>query len=181
MTVDRLKQFATEIFVDRHGATPCTDYGDWHSINGEADQPLAVLAYRRAAEEALFLETYLSAPIEKLVSGAMGRDVGRAAIVEIGCLAGMPTSALLTLWRDAARALARDHEIAVATLTIGLRAMFARIGMPFIEIGQADPAKLAPGQTDQWGSYYASQPIVCAGNIRAGLAALESWQSGVAA
>ena len=181
MTVERLKQFAAEIFGHRHGATPCTDYSQWHSVKGSADQPLAVLAYRRASEEPLFLETYLSAPIETLVSGAMGRDIGREAIVEIGCLAGLPTSALLALWRDAARTLARDHDVAGATLTIGLRAMFARIGMPFIEIGHADPAMLASGQTDRWGSYYASQPIICAGDIRAGLAALESWQSGVAA
>lgn len=153
-------------------------YEDWHVIHAAPDQPRAALAVRSAADQRLFLETYLGQPIEKAVSAAFGRDIARSAIVEIGCLAATPTSAMLRLWSQAADRLSDTHMVAVATLTLPLRKMFARVGLPFIEIAVADPQSLHQEDRDRWGRYYDTQPAVCAGDIVAGRAALRSFSCG---
>lgn len=154
------------------------DYGAWHVVHARSEQPMAALAVRRAADETLFLETYLGMPIEMAASSALGRPVERSAIVEIGCLAATPTPAMLRLWGEAAVLLSAHHSVAVATLTLPLRKMFTRVGLPFVELATADPALLPGTARDDWGRYYDSQPIVCAGDIVAGSAALYAFATG---
>lgn len=170
--------FVADRYAEQHGAKPCMDYDDWHVIHAAPDQPRAALAVRSAANEPLFLEAYLSKPVETTVSAAFGRDISRGAIVEIGCLAATPTSAMLRLWSEAADRLSDSHAIAVATLTLPLRKMFARVGLPFIELDMADPQSLHHEVRDRWGRYYETQPMVCAGDIVAGRAALRSFSAG---
>ncbi len=151
------------------------DYGDWHVVHAPSNQPVAALAIRRAADEPLFLEAYLDVPIETAVSGIYGRPIDRDQIVEIGCLAAVPTPALLTLWGQTALRLSERHDIAVATLTRSLRRMFARVGLPFVELTPADPQRLPGDLCDLWGRYYEAAPIVCAGNIALGATALQAF------
>lgn len=172
------RAFVADRFADQHGAKPCMDYGDWRVVTTSSDQPIAALAIRRAADEPLFLETYLGKPIEAVVSAAFGRTIARNAIVEIGCLAATPTSAMLRLWSEAAVSLSHEHQIAVATLTLPLRKMFARVGLPFIELALADPQQLHSETRDRWGRYYETQPVVCAGDIVAGSSALRTFGAG---
>ncbi|KRB85660.1 hypothetical protein ASE00_02435 [Sphingomonas sp. Root710] len=175
---EAVRAFVADRFAEQHGAKPCMDYGNWHVVHAAPDQPRAALAVRSAADERLFLETYLSEPVESAVSAAFGRDIPRAAIVEIGCLAATPTSAMLRLWSEAADRLSDSHSIAVATLTLPLRKMFARVGLPFIELAMASPQSLHHEARDRWGRYYETQPVVCAGDIVAGRAALRSFRAG---
>lgn len=153
-------------------------YGQWHVVQARSRQLMAALAVRCAGDETLFLETYLDVPVETAVGRAFGRPVGRSAIVEIGCLAASPTPAMLTLWNEAAVRLSGRHSIAVATLTAPLRRMFARVGLPIVELAPADPARLHDGARDAWGRYYDTRPIVCAGDIAAGSAALKAFVRG---
>lgn len=175
MRIETLKAFVTDHFAGHHGAKPCTDYGHWQAIHTSADQPLAALAYRSAGDERLFLEGYLELPIETLVSQVFGRTIERDTIVEIGCLAAAPTPALYRLWQEAARDLALRYDIAVATLTLPLRRMFARVGLPFVELASADPSRLSADMRHQWGRYYDSQPLLCAGEIGTGFSALAAF------
>lgn len=175
---EAVRAFVADRYAEQHGAKPCMDYGHWHVIHARAEQPMAALAVRRAADETLFLETYLGVSIEAAVSEAFGSPVERNAIVEIGCLAAAPTPAMLKLWGKAAISLSEQHRIAVATLTLPLRKMFARVGLPFIELAKADPALLRGAARDNWGRYYETQPIVCAGDIVEGSAALQAFAMG---
>ena len=175
---EAVRAFVADRFAEQHGAKPCMDYGNWHVVHAAPDQPRAALAVRSAADERLFLETYLNQPVELAVSAAFGRDIARSAIVEIGCLAATPTAAMVRLWSEAAECLSDTHAIAVATLTLPLRKMFARVGLPFIELAMADPQSLSDEARDRWGSYYETQPTVCAGDIVAGRAALRSFSAG---
>jgi len=172
---EAVRAFVANRFSEEHGARPCMDYGEWHVVSSAADQPMAALAVRCAADEPLFLEAYLSSPIEMIVSAAFDRGIARNAIVEIGCLAAVPTPAIVKLWSDAASTLAGRHEVAVATLTLPLRKMFARIGLPFVELAQADPSRLQGRAHENWGRYYDAHPVVCAGDIRNGSAALTAF------
>lgn len=146
-----------------HGAEPAADYPAYVSI-GSPDAPLAVLGYRLAGPQPLFLEAYLSAPIEQLLTARLGRPVPRARVVELGDHASARPAATVALWREAAAALDGQADVAVAVLTAPLRAMFARLGMPLIMLAPARAEALGAAGAE-WGRYYQSDPMVCAGDI----------------
>jgi hypothetical protein len=124
----------------------------------------AALGYRRASEGRLFLETYLDEPIEKVLRQRIGLDVTRARVVEIGGLAANSSAALVGLWNSAVCELGDDTDIGVAVLIRPLRAMFRRLGIAVHELAPAHAERLGE-QGKQWGSYYESDPVVCAGSL----------------
>lgn len=168
-----LKDFVVDRFDRMHSATPCLDYPAWIQVRGETQRPSATLGIRGAAEGRLFLETYLDQPIEALVSAALDKDIARSEIVEIGCLAATPSRSLIELWCETAETLRASHRVAVATLTRPLRSMFARVGIPLVELHSADPARLA--NADSWGRYYQLDPVICCGEIADGAALLAKF------
>ena len=146
-----------------HGAVPAADYPTYLTI-GPPEMPSAVLGFRAAEAAPLFLEVYLSRPIEVVLSEHFGRPVPRARIVEIGDHASTRANATIGLWREAAAALAGQADIAVAVLTRPLRAMFARLKLDLIELAPA-PIEALGSAGAAWGRYYTSDPVVCAGDI----------------
>lgn len=154
-------------YREAFGASAPPGYAEWMTSGGG----VAALGYRRADSELLFLEAYLDEPVEVLASRALGRDVPRHAIVEIGNLASDNALAMIGLWGRAANDLGSISEVAVATLTAPLRHMFRRIGLTVIAIAEANPRRLGR-DARQWGSYYAQDPQVCVGEIAVGQAAI---------
>lgn len=132
------------------------------------------LGFRNAAEGPLFLEHYLDAPVEQVVSRQLCRELPRSAIVEIGNFAAANAVAMMNLWGEAANDLADESEVAVATLTAPLRTMLRRIGVPVVELAPASSSRLGR-RAARWGTYYEQDPIVCAGVIAAGQAALARY------
>ena len=132
------------------------------------------LGFRRADGASLYLEHYLDVPVEAAVSRAFARPVDRAAIVEIGNLIAGGAFEMIALWDTAANDLGGASEVAVATLSRPLRRMFRRIGIPFHELARADAARLG-AKAAKWGSYYAQDPRVCAGEIAAGQRAINAF------
>ena len=157
-------------FAQEHKAVPSITYTE---LRGEScgGQVCAALGYRRAQVEPLFLEAYLDEPVETVLSDKFARRVKRKEIVEIGNLASCNAPAMIALWARTANDLSGQAEIAVAVLTLPLRRMFARLGVPLIEIICADPERLGDGSAE-WGAYYAQDPVVCAGAIADGQAQL---------
>jgi hypothetical protein len=164
-----IHQSVRQLIADRyraaHGAIPASDYPSY-CIVGEQSRPLAALGYRRAGDGPLFLEAYLQAPVEQLIAARTGRAVPRSRLVEIGDHASRRPQATLLLWAWAAHHLAGEADFAVAVLTAPLRRMFARLGLPIVEIGPAAPERLGPS-AGCWGRYYDRDPRVCAGEIDA--------------
>jgi hypothetical protein len=134
----------------------------------------AALGYRCAANEPLFVEQYLDQPVEGAVSHALFRRVSRTEIVEIGNFASTNAFAMIELWGTVANDLAGSKDVAVATLTLPLRKMFQRIGVPFVILAAARPERLHRPASD-WGSYYQFDPHVCASVIAEGKAAIETF------
>ncbi len=160
-------------YRDVFGASLTPGFGAWmHSGAQEASG--AALGYRRAGEEPLFLECYLDQPVEAAVTSALGRKIDRQQIVEIGNFASDNALAMIELWGAAANDLGAGSEVAVATLTAPLRRMFARIGLPVTVIAPARPERLAAA-AEEWGSYYAQDPQVCAGIIADGQQAIAAF------
>lgn len=162
-------------YREAFGATARPAFAAWLEA-GSGIVTGAALGYRRAGEEPLFLEAYLDRPIEELAGEVLDRPVERSAIVEIGNFAADNAIAMIELWGHAANDLGGGGEVAVATLTAPLRRMFMRIGLPFKLIAPADPGRIDNGASE-WGSYYATDPWVCAGVIADGQAAIAAFLS----
>ena len=167
-------EFAKRLYRRHHGARICPNYLNWRTVNAADGKPLAVLGYRAAADGPLFLESYIDEPIEIVAANRLGVDVTRDEIVEIGCLAALPSPALVRLWYGSATALGDRFSVAVATLTSPLRRAFERVGLPLAPVAQARRGDL-PLNGDTWGRYYDQDPVVCVGIIADGASALSRY------
>lgn len=159
-------------YREMHGACVRPAFGTYQHVE-RSEQLRAALGFRRAGAEALFLERYLDAPVEQAVSAAFGTSVARDSIIEIGNLAADDAFAMVELWGSVANDLGANCEMAVATLTAPLRAMFARIGVTLTVLAPATAGQV--GDPQEWGRYYASDPQVCAGIISQGQRAIAAF------
>jgi hypothetical protein len=157
-------------YRDVFGARQPQTFDRFMACNSEHGST-AALGYRRADQGNLYLEIYLDEAIEDAVSRAFGKTILRADIVELGNLAAVSGIAMIQLWGRAANDLGSTSQVAVATLTLQMRAMFARIGLPLTELAPARPDAVA-GSGQNWGKYYDADPVVCAGLIAEGQHAL---------
>lgn len=131
---------------------------------------VAVAGVRFAARGPLFLEHYLEAPVETVVSGVFNAAVSRDAIAEIGSLAADSPCRIAVMFRALAAHLdASGVTIAAATATRKLRRVFATMNFEAQEIAPATIEHL-PQSARAWGSYYAHDPVVVAGRVAAGMA-----------
>ena len=126
----------------------------------------SALGYRSGAEGRFFLEQYLDRPIEQLLAARLGPDaapVDRSAIVEVGNLAGRGCRSALYLVSQMPRYLTgKGFSWITFTGTSRVRELLESFGAPLIDLGPADPARLATG-ADDWGRYYETAPRVMAG------------------
>lgn len=166
MDRDAIEKLISRRYADAHGAMPTVSFTHFHA-HGSGTAIGAVLGYRRADLGKLFLEAYLDRPVEDMLGAALGRSFRRHDIVEIGNLAASNAPAMIALWAQASNDLADEAEIAVAVLTAPLRSMFRRLGITLHEIAPARIERLG-AEGAQWGRYYASDPVVCAGFIADG-------------
>lgn len=138
-------------------------------IRDECGMIQAALGLRNAGVEKLFLEQYLSLPVENLLAVFNGSAVSRQRIVELGNLAARQAGAarrfilgLVTHLYEA------GYEWVVFTATPGVVNSFVRLGLVLQPIAQANKSCLSSEAQADWGSYYDCQPMVYAGNIREG-------------
>ena len=167
------RAFIDEKFRLSYAATKAAAFSQHLGLH-RASGGRAALGYRRAGPDALFLERYLDQPIERAVSAALSYPIEREKIVEIGNLAADNAWSMIALWGAAANDLGGSSEVVVATLTEALRRIFTRIGVPVHALAPADPARLGATAAD-WGSYYLTDPWVCAGEIAEGQQAIAAF------
>lgn len=146
-----------------HGATPVADYPTYLTI-GAPNAPQAVLGFRCAGARPLFLERYVSGPIEEVLSERFGRPIARHRIAELGDHASRRPAATIALWREAAAALEGQADVAVAVLTRPMRAMFNRVGLALHMLAPARIEAMGDAAA-QWGTYYENDPVLCVGDI----------------
>jgi len=155
-------------YADAHGADLAEFMPNLLGCLDGDGRALAVLGYRSAATEPLFLEQYLENPIEQAlrhVGATAGSIEGleRARIVEVGNFASCDRHATIELIRLLPQYLVRaGFEWLVFTGTPRVCALVASFGAPLIDLGLADVRKLR-GDIDSWGRYYDTAPRVMAG------------------
>lgn len=169
---ERLESFVAETFARAHGATVQAFMPAMLGLEDGGGRLRCVLGYRGADSGALFLERYLSSPIEVSIARAAGvaGAIPRASIVEVGNLAGRGCRAAMHLVARLPRLLgARGYTWVSFTATSRVRELLAAFDAPLLDLGPADPARLGAEARD-WGRYYATQPRVVAGWLPQGLA-----------
>lgn len=140
---------------------------------------VAAAGYRPAGSQPLFLERYLTAPVETLLGLAPQHQPAREHLVEVGHLAASRAGEGRRLIRLLGPHLAaQGFQWVVSTLTEELRQLFVRLGVVPLALGVADPAMLG-AEAAQWGSYYDHRPIVLAGHLDAALQMLARRQGRV--
>jgi hypothetical protein len=124
---------------------------------------VAVTGVRCAADEPLFLERYLAAPIEQALMSSTVAPVRRADIVEVGNFAALDSRRAKVLMSFLpAHLLERSARWIVFTATASIRGILSAMGARCLEVGAADGACVAGG-ADEWGRYYSNDPRVMAG------------------
>lgn len=161
-----LEAFIQERFAHHHQARirhfmPCL-----LGLEGLDGSLHGAVGCRNAETQPLFLERYLDAPIEQVIASRLGRQVARSEIVEVGNLAadGQGSGRALIVAVTELVAMLGFNWV-VFTGTRSLRNSFARLGLGPQALAPADPARIGAEAAD-WGTYYAQQPMVMAGEIQ---------------
>jgi len=131
----------------------------WHGSDVQG-----VLGLRPGQCGRFFVENYLRAPMETVVSERTGEAVSRATLIETGNLAGTRGSSQL-LFIVLTDVLHRaGFRWVTFTATAQVSALLHRLGFAPQEICEADPVCLGEHAL-AWGSYYANRPWVVIGDV----------------
>jgi len=162
------ESFIRNVF-SRHYAAQVRSFAPDLMLLEQTDRISAAAGWRGAAQGPLFLETYLDAPVEAHIARLAASPVARERIAEVGNLAAITPGGGARMILTLAEHLDRlGYEWVVFTATQELIGIFAKLGLPPLALGVADPARLGESASD-WGRYYDSQPVVVAGRIRLAL------------
>ena len=134
----------------------------------------AVIGFRPATTERLFLENYLDQSAEQSIRTATGNPVCRNQIIEVGNLASSDSVSVRTLMIALVTLLDRMPEARWMMCTVGERLirLLQRTRFFPLLINQADQERLS-SQDGDWGSYYQNTRQVVAGNVGYGMRELK--------
>lgn len=111
--------------------------------------------------QGFFSQVYLDKPVDRVLSGLTGRPVAADEIFEVVSMACPQSRATLPLIEAITEeGRRRGKGWGLFTATGPLMRLLTRTGVPLVALSPARPERLA--HADQWGSYYATSPWVCA-------------------
>ena len=124
-----------------------------------------VIGIRRAADEPLFLENYLSVPVETVIEEVTGALIARDRIAEVGQFVVDDRDIVPSFFRDLVPFLVRnDFDWVCFTGTDRIRALLARIGFHGLPLARAEETRVRHSG-DRWGRYYDFDPVVILGKL----------------
>lgn len=128
----------------------------------------ACLGVRFAAREPLFLEQYLSSPVQTYIATHTHLQVSRADLLEVGGFASHhPGDARQVIRFLAPRLKAVGIHWVVFSATRQIHNAFQRMGLTPVVLADANKALLHADGTD-WGTYYDAHPHVLLGDVDSG-------------
>jgi hypothetical protein len=163
------ERFVTACFKQHYGADIRHFMPLLMSLRDHQGILKAVLGFRQADQDPLFLECYLDQPVEQILAARLKQPVDRSRLVEVGNLAvatpggGRWLITALTAYLSATRS-----EWALFTIGPVLYNAFTRLGLKPIVLAEARYDCLPPEEQGRWGGYYDQKPMVVAGNIAHG-------------
>jgi hypothetical protein len=161
----RVEAYIAKQFRAVHGAN-IHDYMPVLLTMGCHGLTTAATGIRAAAGQDLFLEQYLSVPVEDAVGELAGRVITRNGVAEIGNLVATQGGSSYLLFMVLTAVLQRaGFEWVVFTATPQVQKVLAYLGLQVHVLCEADPGRLTQSSAGEWGRYYQSKPKVVAGNV----------------
>lgn len=163
--IDReaLETFVKRVFKRAYGAEIKYFMPKLMSLRDSGGELLAVCGLRHAEESSLFLENYLDAPVEAVLSQSIGEQVLRKDIIEVGNLAvAQPANARSLLASVSLYLHGTDKKWAVFTGIPALRNSLTKLNIPLEVLASAELSALPEHERADWGTYYDEQPQVMA-------------------
>lgn len=158
-----LELFIRNVFLRAYGASIKHFLPQLMSLRDAGGRLLAVCGLRNADHGALFLETYLDAPVEHVIADRTRHGVERNDIVEIGNLAVAEPGIAPHLLASVSHYLhGTGTQWAVFTAIPVLRNSLTRLNMQLEVLADASLQRIAPEERPEWGSYYDKNPQVMA-------------------
>lgn len=165
-----VEAFIAHVYRERYDARLAGFLPHLLAWRNDAGALQAAAGLRAGGEGALFVEQYLDVPAEAAVAAVAGVPVSRERLVEVGNFAAEGAGdARALILRLTVRLHAAGYRWVLFAATRQLRNAFDRMHLATVALAEADPARLAPGDTD-WGRYYDTQPTLMCGDIAAGYA-----------
>lgn len=172
---ERIQRFIGGIYLSTYGAVIARHYPSFISIHDADGDILAAAGFRSAACGSLYLEQYLSAPIEQLVGACGAVSIRREQIAEVGNLAASGSGGSLFLFMMLGALLRRSgFTHAAVTATQSLRRTFERFCIDFQVLAPARPELLAD-RGASWGRYFDSKPQVIVGSVAPACTKLQAF------
>lgn len=158
-----LEHFVRAIFKRAHNAEIYHFMPKLMGVRDANGNLLAVCGLRHADQDRLFLETYLDAPIETLLSQHNNINIARKAILEVGNLAVAEPANVRSLLASISVYLHTTHsEWAVFTGISALRNSLTKLNMSLKLLGEANINRIPEHERAAWGTYYNERPQVMA-------------------
>jgi hypothetical protein len=165
---ERIEAFVQQAFAQRHGACVRSFMPTLLALEGRGERVCGVVGFRNARTEPLFLERYLSRPVETELSERTGQLIERERVVEVGNLASLSCRAAFHLVAILPRVLIeRGNQWIVFTATSAVRGILEKFSAPTIELASA--SRECIDKPDDWGQYYENDPRVMAGYLPDGI------------
>ena len=160
-----LEAYVRTAFNRSHDADVSTFMPTLLAFRDGAGSLRGVLGIRSAADAPLYLENYLDRPVEQAIVAAGYHPVERDEVIEVGNLAaGSCLAAVRMVAQMPVQLMNRGYSWIVFTATSTVHAILLGLGAPLVELGRADPLRVAR-QGDRWGRYYDNDPRVYAGYL----------------
>ena len=161
-----LERYIHDRFAREYGAD-INKYMPYLIQYGSALERYAAVGFRSAGEARLFLETYLSQPVEAELARIADLTVSRSKIVEVGNLAATRPGASAPLFGALACFLDQlGFEWVVICATPTVQNVFSKLQIPLLRLADASREALPADQQALWGSYYQCKPQVMAVHVR---------------
>lgn len=162
---EAVEQFIARGYLRSHRACVRTFLPQLLALTDADGDLQGAVGCRRAGAESLFLEHYLDAPVEEVLSSRTGIAVERAEVVELGNFACRTSAVARRLMSLLPRfLLGQGASWIVFTGTRAVRGLIAESGARLAELAAARPDRVA-GTPDEWGRYYETDPRVMAGYL----------------
>jgi hypothetical protein len=159
----QIEQFIHDVFAQTYGANVQHFMPELVALRDETGDLVAAFGLRNAGNFPLFLEQYLDAPIQTVMSNRLGKSIHRHQITEIGNLAvSNPRNAGVLIAHVIQHSLDVGIAWAVATAHHSLQNGLIKGGRDVFALQAADPEHIEPMERASWGSYYKHLPQVVA-------------------
>jgi len=152
----------TNVYRDVYGAE-INDFAPLLVSAKRADGKVLCAAGIRTSRDRFFSDRYLDGDLTAVLRAKTGIDAPQEEIMEVVSLASLTPFPVLPMMDAMIRwGQGNGMTCGVFTATGPLRRLLKRAGLPYVKLAAATISRA--GEPDIWGSYYDTDPWVCAFN-----------------